>query len=713
MSYHCPICRTISRSSQVPRQGMLRCRACGRTYSTIAEPTVTLTDEGVAEERLLVGSASTLPPAPAPWSQPYRTTTIDGVANGSVSRTTVPWIASIAAFAAIAMLGMAVAIRLQTDGTAESVPYVLPLHAYAGTGKSDPPPHSVPGGDGDFNGPSTALPPTSRPEPATPAPTPPAGATSAAPTALPAAPPAPSPTTPTPAPSLPVPSPIPPDPAPAPGPPSPVPTAVAGPLLADIIQLDLKGCNREIYAATEIAANRVEEVRLSKSPQDWAKQLQTTFIDPTVQALRNYGRDDLASVVQLTLEADWLSAQPWLDSRRPVFAANLRKAPAGTVVEVELQVPSVAHQALLSPGQATTAATIVLNDGVPGVTRIGTNDDWQISISPKWNRDALANLPARTDIDIMVAIRYPADGSKQTVAHRATLFPVTDVQIRYPAFIGAFAHIDAGHPYLDEIAARITNGILAKKHHINLGATHDWREAFLWFREFQLMRVNYESSAMATTQKSADDPLQRIRPIHKTLAERSGNCADVTVLMASALSRTTEVFIMLPPGHAYIAYPDRSINRFVGIECTLLGQEDAVRKQGIQPQPLSPDQEAFRRGLSREDQRVFDLFILAMLVGTKELDEAVAVAQAGSQGVSPLAMLDSQRRSLEAAAAAERDPTRLAAIQAKLNEVATQEAWKHLRAVLIPLAQQLGAEHAIPNQATLQRSPLPKPPAKR
>jgi hypothetical protein len=71
-------------------------------------------------------------------------------------------------------------------------------------------------------------------------------------------------------------------------------------------------------------------------------------------------------------------------------------------------------------------------------------------------------------------------------------------------------------------------------------------------------------------------------------------------------------------------------------------------------------------------------------------------------------VLNAERKALETSLAAETDPKRSEELRRKLEEVATDTAWKHLRPILIPLAQQLGAEYAVPNQTTLQRYALPK-----
>ena len=647
--------------------------------------------------------ASATNAAHRPWRDRSRT----GRHTNSGNARGLRWVAACCAMTVIGSLLLIVGVRVAATGDDQGTPYVLP--PYIGGPKT--PSHATP----ESHAANLPGAPNRTPETAQPAQPPVPGSAPATPsTPIPSPPPTP---TPPPLPPTPTPTPAPTSATPPPPVPTPEPTVNPTPTIAlrDQITVGLK-CNRDIYAATEVATHRIEADRLATDVTSWNAKVRSDFIDPTMKALKNYGREDLANIAGETLQADWESAQAWLDRRRPAFAVNLQGAPPGTQVRIEFIIPDTKHQAFLPQGQATAIADMVLNDGVAGVTRIGNGNDWQVQLDAKWDRDALANLFARTDIDLLVAVQYPADGSKEPpIAHRVTIYPITDVQLRYPSFLGSFAHINAGHPYLDAIAARITNSSIAKKNNINLGAARDWREAFLWFREFQNLKVNYESSAMATTQKAADDLIQRIRPIHKTLAERAGNCADVTVLMASALSRTSEVFIMLPRGHAFIAYHDRSLQKLVGIECTTLGQEDIVKKMhGNMPQPMNDEQAEFRQKLSKPDQAVFDLFLIALIQGTAELDEAVSLANTGrpALGGAPeiraLQVLNAERKSLETSLAAETDPKRSKELRRKLEEVAFETVRMHLRPILIPLAQQLGAEHATPSQTTLQRYALPK-----
>lgn len=584
-------------------------------------------------------------------------------------------------------------------------PVDTPVQSPASDPKAPAEPAPAPAPTPDAPTPTPALPPAPEPQqppvPDTPlVPEPPPG------TATPPSPPAPQPSAPNPTPA----------PAPVPGP--------AGPALASTARIELK-CNAPVYAATEVAAYAVELERLKLSPAAWSQRVQSALIDPTADAFRKFGRPDLATVAEMTLPASWSCAAPWLQEQRPPFAINVLGVPEGTEVEITIDVPNPAHQRLLAPGQATSSARLTLRPGAPEVIRFGVADEWQVFLSPRWERRALGNLLQRQDIDFEVQVRFPADGSRTpAMSHRATIFPVTDVQLRYPCFISAMAHVNASHPHLDEIRARITNGPIAKAQRINLGASADFREVFLWFREFQLMRLNYESSALAAITKRAQDPIQRIRPIHKTLKEASGNCADLTVLMASALSSSFETFIMLPPGHAFVAYPDSTLGRLVGLECTVLGREDITRGMG-RDQRLALDSRVrslisgtqeiahFRQALAEADETIFDQFLVAIVAGTEELDEAVQQAAAGSRaGARPLAQLDQERRQLEAQLAATSDPAQQRQLMDQLEQVNAEAAWGHLLPIYLPAAHAIGAEYAEPDAATLGAYPLPPPPPK-
>ena len=530
-------------------------------------------------------------------------------------------------------------------------------------------------------------------------------------TLVPAAAPDVDPPTPSPAPPPAPPAPTPADPAP-PATPSPPPSvaptppapAAPAPAVAEAARVEL-ACNRELYASTEVAAFKVEEERLKVSPAQWDAEVNARLIAPTADLLARAGQPALAKVAEMTLAADWSGAVGWLDETRPPLALRLHDVPAGTEVEIAVSVPAPALHGIVLGAQGVVTRRVVLGPNVPGVVELASANGWQVTVDASWNRDVLANLDKRTDVDLAIDVSFPADGSTEpTLWHRLSIYPTSQVQIRYPNFIGAFAHVDAGHPFLDNIAAFITQGKLAKRMKVNLGGTGDWREAFLWFRQFQSMGIRYESSAMAAAGKRFDDPIQRIRPIHKTLKERSGNCADLSVLMASALSRSMDTFIMLPPGHAFVAYVDKSLGQLVGIEATMIGSDEDRRDIGRAVQAsglLNPGTpfRAFRDGLPDDDQAVFDLFLVAMMAGTNQLDAAVAEAQAGGA----LAALDAQRRQLEAQLQTTPDPAAAKSLRDQIAQVSLEASWKFLKPILIPAAMQLGAEHGQPDQATLKR----------
>ncbi len=72
----------------------------------------------------------------------------------------------------------------------------------------------------------------------------------------------------------------------------------------------------------------------------------------------------------------------------------------------------------------------------------------------------------------------------------------------------------------------------------------------------------------------AGQSIQRIRLPRESLAQRSANCIDGTVLMASLLEATgIDPLIVLVPGHAYLGYrPDRSKPQtYEYVETTLIG----------------------------------------------------------------------------------------------------------------------------------------------
>jgi hypothetical protein len=715
MPLTCPHCSLTSERHADLGDGLRRCRQCGLTFGMESDA------RGVEPQRdapdLGVQPPDPDLPDPRPWRPAGDPSDHWRFVRASRSFT-LGLLASVTFMGALAF-GLAWAFDRVTP--TEPPPLRLELYAVATPRSSNAPPPTPVDVPSDVADSSTTVEPAPAPSPDEPVPTP---KPTPVPTPVPEPPQPDVPIAPEPPPGT-VTPPSPPPPAPNPTPaPTPVP-GPAGPALASTARIELK-CNAPVYAATEVAAYAVELERLKLAPAAWGQRVQSTMIDPSADALRRYGRPDLASVAEMTLPASWSCAAPWLHEQRPPFAINLLGVPEGTEVEIAIEVPNPAHRRLLAPGQATSSARLVLRSGVPEVIRFGAADDWQVFLSPRWERRALGNLLQREDIDFEVRVRFPADGSQfPAISHRATVFPITDVQLRYPCFISAMAHVNASHPHLDEIRARITNGPIAKKLQINLGGSADFREVFLWFREFQLMRLNYESSALAAITKRSQDPIQRIRPIHKTLKEASGNCADLTVLMASALSSSFETFIMLPPGHAFVAYPDSTLGRLIGLECTALGREDITRGMGREQRRMldmkvkslisgSREIGALRQALGNADEEIFDLFLVAIITGTEALDEAAQQAAAGSSaGARPLAQLDQERKQLEAQLAATPDPAQQRRLMDQLELVNTEASWGHLLPIFIPAAHAIGAEHAEPDQATLGAYSLPPAPKPR
>lgn len=584
--------------------------------------------------------------------------------------------------------------KVATVGSGISTDGVVPNPAGGAPGSGTAPPAS-PGSDGRTPSGNTQVAGTT--DPSSPGwPTPP--------------PPVPVPDAPT---APPVPPPVSPPPTPAPGGGAPQPTS--GTRLADRIKIELL-FNKDIYASTEFAVGALESERLHRERADWSNLIASMLLRPTVGMLNQAAGPDLAGLAGVTLEADWLSARSWLGKQRPPLALLVQNAPEGTRLAVSLGIPNPAHRSLLAPGQATAVSIVELRHQVGVVTPVaGQQDAWLVFLEPRWDRRALSNLENEIDIDIEVHVAFPDDRSTApTITHRAQLHPFQDVQLRYPAFCTGFSHFEPSHPCLDDLSARISKDPLCGKLGIRLGASSDWKEAFLWFRAFHQMKITYENSAMAAAERSGDDPIQRIRPIHRVLAEQSGNCVELALLMASALGRSTPVFMALPREHAFVCYHDPSLNMFVGIECTAIGQSQLLKDRRNDPtKRMAPEQLQFRQQLGGADREAFDLFILALWSGTAELaqqcKEAVDGADLGGSRLPNLATLAAERQAAEQAVRQATDQaSRQQALQRE-EQIATQQAWKYMRVIPMQLLSRLGANQGATEPAIRQRYPLPPP----
>jgi hypothetical protein len=73
--------------------------------------------------------------------------------------------------------------------------------------------------------------------------------------------------------------------------------------------------------------------------------------------------------------------------------------------------------------------------------------------------------------------------------------------------------------------------------------------------------------------------IQRVRLPRESLAQRSANCIDGTVLMASLLEATgIEAAIVLIPGHAYLGFrPEQGVDKWEYVETTMIGTETFER----------------------------------------------------------------------------------------------------------------------------------------
>ena len=473
-------------------------------------------------------------------------------------------------------------------------------------------------------------------------------------------------------------------------------------------------CQPKLYAATKVAARDIERHRLSSTADAWAFDVRDKLVEPTVQALRQAKQKELATFVEETLLADWRSTTAWLDRTMPPLAVKVSGVPDGSAASINLVVGSAAAKSLLVGGPATRDPKVLLADGKPGVRRGAAADEWLIALDPQWDRDALYALAAPQDIDIDIEVTlHPPSGAPvpaRRLRHRMRIEPPTVVQLRYPTLISALAHFDPKHPRLEQLAERI--GLRSVRRQVavkEMGLDGTWREQFLWFRELAAERFRSEARPLTQPRGPSDDPTAEARPMEelfRMFATERGDAAratplEVALVMASAIERSTEAFLVIAPSQVLVAWQDPALKTFVGLDCSIIGEgaERLAELRKILPVPLPIDEpEDFKKvrdKMSAADGRTFDDFVLAMQHGTLLLEDAVMAAAKG--GATP-SMNDLLIRAagMQARLATVTDPAIRAAMDEDIRKVEQDIAWRHVRVLHLRTMTRFGAEHGTP-----------------
>ncbi|HEX3895037.1 MAG TPA: hypothetical protein VHW73_02395 [Rudaea sp.] len=244
------------------------------------------------------------------------------------------------------------------------------------------------------------------------------------------------------------------------------------------------------------------------------------------------------------------------------------------------------------------------------------NVDYELQPSMDWNEPALRSLTSPHAARIEFSMRRD-DQSAGTLADSVTIHPLDEALyfVRDGADTVDLSWIFAA--YVNErdgvvdgvIDAAQAGGIIE---HFDGYASTDpddvYRQVWAIWHALSARGIRY-SNADPAIERGPKVFSQRVRFLRETWNDRSANCIDGSVLIASVLQRIgIRSFLVLVPGHAFIGfYADADAQRAAYLETTLLGASVA-RTQSVP---------GFATAISATPQNRFDLdsFAAALAAG--------------------------------------------------------------------------------------------------
>jgi hypothetical protein len=231
--------------------------------------------------------------------------------------------------------------------------------------------------------------------------------------------------------------------------------------------------------------------------------------------------------------------------------------PAGTPVSVQVRAPG------LMLGAFDAMATI----GATGCV--------DVRVTPRWDVEALRTRTVPLDVAVHYEVSCGEARAGDFPKLRVEPFDVGDRALPAGAFLATF--VDELHPWvLDVIAAARDAGAAASPY-----ATEDmtFDEAVGSLRAvwnvFRAYDIRYDDGPDPMT----DPRSQRVRTFGDVIADRLGNCADLTAAFASVmLALGYEPVLCLLPDHAFLGIPvhgGAGQPEVVFLETTMLGKDAA------------------------------------------------------------------------------------------------------------------------------------------
>lgn len=224
------------------------------------------------------------------------------------------------------------------------------------------------------------------------------------------------------------------------------------------------------------------------------------------------------------------------------------------------------------------------------------------------------------------------------------------------------AYVNEHDPVVERVlAAALKTGIVDKfDGYASAESAHVYRQVWAVWQTLVAHGINY-SDANPGIARGPHEFSQRVRLLGETWADRSANCIDGSVLIASVLQRVgLRSFLVLVPGHAFVGfYTDADAQHAAYLETTLLGTTPA--RLAALP--------AYAQGIdaAREERSALASFAAALASGRARYARAASkfdgrhrpdyavidIPAARSYGIQPIAAAVATQADRDAAASGE------------------------------------------------------------
>ncbi len=335
--------------------------------------------------------------------------------------------------------------------------------------------------------------------------------------------------------------------------------------------------NATVYANSEISLRELERARLLLEESEQIGWFEKAFEPPY--------EGQVLDALKWVIRSKFASSAEWLFTTRPVFSVNLKHAPKGTRVKIQLMGLNEGSQRLLTSSQATAREWVTLDTDAHKdcvwfrkAGDRGSEDTWEIGLQPLWDIDKLASLEKSEHINLGVDISY-GDGTTDD-RHQVSVkvVPVQNVELGYPLALGFSGLINGGHPWIERILNDINQCSMAKQSGMTAGgggsAENSFFGVFMLWRELRARGLRYQSLT-GTADRNA---IQSVRSIEDSLAAKNANCIDGSILFCSFFERMSlQCFLLMPPQHAFVEFFDGE--NYWELETTWLGKDEECSKE--------------------------------------------------------------------------------------------------------------------------------------